>query len=755
MGGLLAPSNVISGSVLAPTPALASSPYSGLYQTLNGYAFGVSGTQYSGLDASQFSFGGLPSPSRALTAIAGSPLTVPARVSDFSAASNGLMMTCRSGAISDAVYVYLIDQITGNLTAAPGMPLSPAGAGHVAATAFSPDSSTLFVTGAGVVYAYPINHLTGAVGAPVSINIAEPINIIISGTVGNNVYIFAFTGFVGAQRVYVIKWSSGVLSVVGSYATLDHAGGFKLSTNKNYLFISTSYGISTFSVNPTTGALAFSSQITLPNSWTCSTALEVTADYVFVGTAGLAKLLVYAISANGSLTYVSTTDVLANYYQCIQASADGSLLFETDQVHLNVYSISQGVLTIAETSVNVSTSTAVVLVPGTEFIYVANNTSATIHGFTNNLVPGYKLVTAEFDPTGQLGGVVNINGILRVNEVLIGGKLPATFPAITGNYGKFLLLDTTGNTAWTPLNKYIPITMVANAGAFTVDMNSEYIVEFTGVLTAQGTVTYTATITQLPTTVVFNNMTTGNFPLILNAGGFTIPAGISQWYWDGATLKQMFVAVTGITTIATAATPDIFNAAGATISYDNTTPVTTTGFVACTLAQVGIPKKLIPVQNANFTASANLIIDGATSGTIVMPAGANIEVLPLTTTQFKVTTLSAYASGSAAVTAASGAFTTVVGSYTMVKVGRQITYRVKVAITTNGTAAGAVLVALPIANGADLRAVGTGQETAVTGASLLSIMVANSATMQITIESSGLYPGGNGYTLECQITMFV
>jgi hypothetical protein len=105
-----------------------------------------------------------------------------------------------------------------------------------------------------------------------------------------------------------------------------------------------------------------------------------------------------------------------------------------------------------------------------------------------------------------------------------------------------------------------------------------------------------------------------------------------------AKLKQVSL----FPTVASATSPDIFGAAGVTINYDNTTPVTATSFAACTTAQIGSTKTIIPTADANFTASANLIIDGATSGTYLMPANAIVQVLALSTTQFKITTIEAY-----------------------------------------------------------------------------------------------------------------
>lgn len=89
-------------------------------------------------------------------------------------------------------------------------------------------------------------------------------------------------------------------------------------------------------------------------------------------------------------------------------------------------------------------------------------------------------------------------------------------------------------------------------------------------------------------------------------------------------------------TVASATSPDIFGAAGATISIDNSTPVTTTDFTDCTSAQVGSVKRVIPTQNWTVTASANLTIDGNSSGNYTLLAGVACEVLATSPTTFQI-----------------------------------------------------------------------------------------------------------------------
>jgi len=173
----------------------------------------------------------------------------------------------------------------------------------------------------------------------------------------------------------------------------------------------------------------------------------------------------------------------------------------------------------------------------------------------------------------------------------------------------------------------------------------------------QVTIQYLDTATAYPEVVI--NLNPGD------TLGYTLNQG---WYTQDSsgnlkTIISPSAPVSGFVTVDSSASPDIFGAAGATISINNSTPVTTTSFTACTSAQVGSVKRVTPVQNWSVTASANLVVDGATSGTFVMPAGRLLEVLASTTTLFKLSrahTLSTpeitiYTSGSGTYTTPAGA----------------------------------------------------------------------------------------------------
>jgi len=90
---------------------------------------------------------------------------------------------------------------------------------------------------------------------------------------------------------------------------------------------------------------------------------------------------------------------------------------------------------------------------------------------------------------------------------------------------------------------------------------------------------------------------------------------------------------TSISTLASSATPDIWTNQSNEISFTGVASVT--GFA--TAPQGGVSVNLNCVSTPSFTAGANMLIDGYTSGQ-VFTAAANdtVEVLALTTTQFKL-----------------------------------------------------------------------------------------------------------------------
>jgi len=140
----------------------------------------------------------------------------------------------------------------------------------------------------------------------------------------------------------------------------------------------------------------------------------------------------------------------------------------------------------------------------------------------------------------------------------------------------------------------------------------------------------------------FNNILTNGtavaFPLTSaqSAGGFA-------FYFDAANTQAITSGAKGLllsintalndamTTVASTTTPDIWTTVGGVVNYTGTN--TATGFASA--PQAGARRLLVCAGAAVFTAGANVLIAGVTSGNNYTAATDDvIEVIALTTTQF-------------------------------------------------------------------------------------------------------------------------
>lgn len=114
--------------------------------------------------------------------------------------------------------------------------------------------------------------------------------------------------------------------------------------------------------------------------------------------------------------------------------------------------------------------------------------------------------------------------------------------------------------------------------------------------------------------------------------GVTLTA--ASWFNDINDGVYKGVGTTGVSTVSSATTPDIFaTTINGRISYTGTT--TCTGFVAAPSA--GATRILNCTGAAVFTAGANLLIDGVSSGNnLICAANDILLVIALTTTQFRL-----------------------------------------------------------------------------------------------------------------------
>lgn len=174
---------------------------------------------------------------------------------------------------------------------------------------------------------------------------------------------------------------------------------------------------------------------------------------------------------------------------------------------------------------------------------------------------------------------------------------------------------------------------------------------------------------------------------------------------------------------------------------------------AGTVPDARFPATLPAASGANLTA---LNATQLTSGTVPdarfpspLPTLSGVNLTALNATQLTSGTVpdgrfSTRVNSSPTVTAGSGTFTTVSASLDRQRVGDSMLWNVTVTITTNGTAATQINVAMPFT--AAYECVGAGRECASAGFACTGTMNASSSTLQI-VKYDNTYPGADGYRL--------
>jgi hypothetical protein len=120
---------------------------------------------------------------------------------------------------------------------------------------------------------------------------------------------------------------------------------------------------------------------------------------------------------------------------------------------------------------------------------------------------------------------------------------------------------------------------------------------------------------------------------IPNASDDTNPLDTVDRSTAAAEFRVLKKFIHEVTTVPSSATPDIFNAPTQAINYTGT--VLATGFVAALVA--GMIRRLFIPAAAQFTAGANLTIDGVAAGTtITVNPGTVLLVVAVTTTSFRL-----------------------------------------------------------------------------------------------------------------------
>lgn len=147
----------------------------------------------------------------------------------------------------------------------------------------------------------------------------------------------------------------------------------------------------------------------------------------------------------------------------------------------------------------------------------------------------------------------------------------------------------------------LQVPMVSNAGALTVPADGVYTYDITGVLTAAGNILATYAFQSSSAVVIFDNKTTGGFPVTVDSV-YTIPPGKTLWYYDGAALEQVSFNTSRLLNVVM-----VSNAASASIRTDQINVLEITG----TLTAVGnITAALDHPSNSVFVAFDNMTVGG-------------------------------------------------------------------------------------------------------------------------------------------------
>jgi hypothetical protein len=161
------------------------------------------------------------------------------------------------------------------------------------------------------------------------------------------------------------------------------------------------------------------------------------------------------------------------------------------------------------------------------------------------------------------------------------------------------------------------------------------------------------------------------------------------------------------------------------------------------------------IQNAIVDAKGDLIAATANDTPARLAVGTDYGFLQADSGQSTglLWNNAAWTSYTPTVTATGGSFTTVSANGKYTRVGKLCTVQVTITITTNGTAAGQVLVTAPFtaSNSFSANFCGAGRETAVVGFTITPRIPNNDSSFYIT-KVDGTYPGGSGYVLNNTIT---
>jgi DNA-binding beta-propeller fold protein YncE len=632
MGGMLAPSNVISGSVLSPSPNLSNAAQSGLYSASGGTGIGTAfaSANYQLISGYGYTLGPIISQPVNMTQVAGSPFVSSDYPNGVAVSPDGLHVVTFSST-SSLFNVYSRNAVSGVLTQITGSPFVSAAAS--AKCRFSGDGAHLYVTQKNdTLSVYSRNVATGVLTFAFNYGVsANPIGVCVSSD-GNSVYVATSGGgFVyGFSRNIV---TGALTPIAGSpYASGVNSWGVDVSPDGKFVACGNSggaRGVYMYSRDTVSGALTSISGSPFYLN-VVGQGVKFTPDssqLICCDALGGAHLHIFAVNVNGNLNALSSSPVACiSGNMDIAISRDGTVVCAPSTGGTGTSAYSRDPLTGNLTQFAGSPfanggviAYAVEMSPLGDHVILPN---ANVGGgigvsrfYTTISAP---LLSALFSPSGNPNGSVSINGTLSVTgNATLNGNVIATLPSITGKAGKFLRTDG-ATTLWDNVSQFTPVAMVANAGSATIVDSGIFMLEVTGVLTATGALTVSITVAADPFVAMVDNKCTGAFPLVWN-GTYTMPPGKSLWYWDGIAafemISQNVIRAQAIAMVANAASLILYDQANNYVDVSGV--LTATGNITTTF-----PANATQVTFDNVTTGAFALQINA--GTYTLPVGKSV-----------------------------------------------------------------------------------------------------------------------------------
>jgi len=510
MGGFLAVSTTIHGTVGAPGIPFSDSPAGGIYETAaGGVGISLGGNAYLEINEGNFFIGQEPSNIPfAMQQVAGSPFGN-AGYRGMAVSPDGAHVFGTDSAFNH-VYVSAINAITGNLNQVVGSPFATDASPKQVLS--SPDGVHVLVLNGGTISVFARNALTGfltqVAGSPFAVD-----NINGTGTMAitlDGVHVIASAAYSNAIHVFALNASTGLLTeVAGSpFAVPGNATGVAVSPDGAHVFAQSysNKNLYVFSRNAVTGFLTpiVGSPFLTGNN---PGMIVVSPDGIYVLNANLLDSTMTVFSRNaktGFLTEIAGSpfalpDLNSNSPDNIMAlSPDGGYLFMPDVNSVMAYSfnVKTGQLALAPGSPFLSGNAVrcVAISPDGKYVVSGNNSSMTASIFMTSSIAAFRLLLGYFDPLGGDGGILYVNGRLQMlgsfvlNEQLADARYAALAGLITQAFSaKTLTLDhAAGGLIGTPA--------ADNAIAGAVGEYISAVVATPGVALATGVVSNVASI---------------------------------------------------------------------------------------------------------------------------------------------------------------------------------------------------------------------------------------------------------------------